>query len=136
MSAQPVWEQPSELPKVAPARHLRLVGEAEVRTAHSSVSTRSRLTRRGRLSITVALTIAALALASTMVLSGGAANATSQEIVVQADQTLSQIAAAELPNTRLDMAIVDIQLANNMSSDQVAAGQTLVIPAEQGFRNN
>ncbi|UJH71376.1 LysM peptidoglycan-binding domain-containing protein [Ornithinimicrobium sp. INDO-MA30-4] len=140
MSAQPVWEQPNIATEVAPERHLRLVtdvadaGPAMARS-NGGGHGRMRLTRRGRLSITIASTVSAVVLAAGMVLSGGAANATTEEVVVQPGQTLSQIAAAELPDTRLDMAIVDIQLANNMSTDQVRSGQTLVIPADQGFHN-
>ncbi|MBW8173617.1 LysM peptidoglycan-binding domain-containing protein [Ornithinimicrobium sp. Arc0846-15] len=140
MSAQPVWEQPNIATEVAPQRHLRLVtddvdsGPALARNRCDSHG-RMRLTRRGRLSITIASTVSAVVLAAGLVMSGGAANATAEEVVVQPGQTLSQIAAAELPDTRLDMAIVDIQLANNMSTDQVTAGQTLMIPADQGFKN-
>ena len=54
--------------------------------------------------------------------------APNESVVVQAGQTLSQIAASELPELPLDRAIVQLQLANDLNTLQVAAGQTLVIP--------
>jgi hypothetical protein len=88
-----------------------------------------RLTRRGRL---VLLLVAALAVAAFLAVTGvrGAAGATEpgRTVTVRAGQTLSEIAAAELPGRPLDEAIVAIQLANDMSTAQVSAGQELVLP--------
>lgn len=87
-----------------------------------------RLTARGRivLSLLVALALIAVALVST----GAFASAAPQPrtITVQAGQTLSGIAAANLPDLAVTDAIVEIQLANALPTDQVHAGQTLVIP--------
>ena len=87
-----------------------------------------RLTRRGRL---VLLLVAALAVAAFLALTGvRGADATEpgRTVTVHAGQTLSEIAAAELPGRPLDEAIVAIQLANDMSTAQVSAGQELVLP--------
>ena len=40
----------------------------------------------------------------------------------------ADIAATTLPDLPLDRAVVEIQIANNLSTSQVQAGQTLVIP--------
>ncbi|HET8593888.1 MAG TPA: LysM peptidoglycan-binding domain-containing protein [Intrasporangium sp.] len=50
-------------------------------------------------------------------------------VTVEAGQTLSEIAASQLPALSLGDAIVEIQVANGLSTDQVHAGQTLAIPA-------
>ena len=59
---------------------------------------------------------------------GSAAPAPAQ-VTVHAGQTLSGIAAHELPSLPLADAIVRIQLANDLATGQVDAGQVLVIPA-------
>ena len=87
-----------------------------------------RLTRRGRL---VLLLLVALVVAAVVALTGvrGAGAAQPERTVtVRAGQTLSEIAAAELPALSLDEAIVAIQLANGLSTAQVSAGQELVLP--------
>jgi LysM repeat protein len=48
---------------------------------------------------------------------------------VQSGQTLSEIAATQLPDLPVAEAVAQIQLANDLASDQVHAGQTLRIPA-------
>ncbi|MGB3684505.1 MAG: LysM peptidoglycan-binding domain-containing protein [Ornithinimicrobium sp.] len=85
------------------------------------------LTRRGRLMRTasiLAVVIIVVAVAWTLM---GPANAGTQ-VVVQPGQTLSEIAATELPHLSLDRAMVEVQLANQMNTLHVQAGQTLVIP--------
>lgn len=119
-------------------RHLRLVPTpAPVRVAPSRpmrpVATGFRLTRLGRLSITlfVAVTLCAgLALAYAAG-PGAAAPAGSGErvVVVQSGQTLSGLAQAYLPERGIVNAISAIQVANGLSSDRLLAGQRLVIPA-------
>lgn len=92
-----------------------------------------RLTRRGRLVRTGAL----LALASGLVATVGVARAAGpaeipqppKAVVVQAGESLWQIARAELPGMPAADAVARIQLANGMSTAQVRAGEHLVIPA-------
>ncbi|MGG5257512.1 LysM peptidoglycan-binding domain-containing protein [Phycicoccus avicenniae] len=87
-----------------------------------------RLTARGRL---VLLVLAAVVLAGVLGIraTGGAgAVEPAHTVTVQGGQTLSQIAAAELPNLSVDQGIIAIQVANRMSSARVSAGQQLVIP--------
>ncbi|MBR7744339.1 LysM peptidoglycan-binding domain-containing protein [Phycicoccus sp. BSK3Z-2] len=87
-----------------------------------------RLTARGRL---VLLVLAALLVASVLGFRGlGGADAAQAEqvVTVSPGQTLSEIAAAELPSMTISQGIVAIQVANAMSTAQVSAGQELVIP--------
>ncbi|MDC5698720.1 LysM peptidoglycan-binding domain-containing protein [Intrasporangium calvum] len=87
-----------------------------------------RLTRRGRLVIAflVALLIAGLSLA----LAGQLASASGQaeSITVEAGQTLSEIALRELPQLPISDAVLELQLANNLPTSHVHAGQKLILP--------
>ncbi len=88
-----------------------------------------RVTRRGR----VVLVAMVLALATFLGFSGlRAAGATESPrlVTVEAGQTLSEIAAAQLPDHSISAGIVAIQVANGLSTAQVNVGQKLVIPAE------
>lgn len=115
-------------------RRLRVVGPEERARAEpgrgSGAAPRQsvRLTRRGRLTLTLASTGAVAALVATM---GGLVpafgDAPAREVVVRPGQTLSQIAATELPDLPLDRAIVHIQLTNELNTLQVQAGQILQI---------
>ena len=49
-------------------------------------------------------------------------------VFVGSGQTLSEIAAHELPGLSVSDGIIAIQLANDLSTAQVSAGQELVIP--------
>jgi len=48
---------------------------------------------------------------------------------VAAGQTLSDVAAAQLPGLPMDEAVARLQLANDLNTPQVRAGQSLLIPA-------
>ena len=87
-----------------------------------------RLTRRGRLVIAflVALMIAALTVAVAGRMAGAAEPR--RVITVQAGQTLSEIAAVELTDLPIRDGVVELQLANGLSTDQIHIGQTLTIP--------
>ena len=50
-------------------------------------------------------------------------------VTVQAGQTLSAIAAHELPEMPVREGVARLQLANGLSSSEVHAGQVLQIPA-------
>lgn len=87
-----------------------------------------RLTGRGRLAL---LALLALAVAAVLVLTGtGGAGATQPErtVTVLPGQTLSEVAAAELPGLSISEGIVALQLANSLNTAQVSAGQQLVVP--------
>ncbi len=112
---------------LAPTRgHLRLVPTLETKV-EAGRSTRLRITRRGRLAATLSVVVALAAVTVITLALVLPASATS-EVVVQPGQTLSEIAATQLPNLPLDRAIVQVQLANGMNTVHVQAGQTLQIP--------
>lgn len=120
MSAQ-VIDFPSRGRTGATERHLRLVPAPPA-------SPRLRLTRRGRL--VFSLLGALLAVVTVMTLGAALASASGEprQITVTAGDTLSEIAAREMPQVGVAEGVVEIQLANALSTDQVHAGQHLVIP--------
>lgn len=94
----------------------------------------TRLTRRGRLVITMMATAALLALAVTLVVAlATAVYAAVPQIdhstTVSAGQTLSEVAVTQMPGLTVNDAVARIQLANGMNTLQVHAGQRLLIPA-------
>jgi len=89
------------------------------------------LTWRGR--FLIMLMVAAAALILTVVFSTPAISPAPPQIDhatrVSAGQTLSDVAAAQLPSLPVNEAVARIQLANGLNSSQVHAGQSLLIPA-------
>ena len=88
-----------------------------------------RITRRGRLTLALATVglIAAAGFGASSAMASGSTS-TTRTVTVLPGQTLSEIAASELPGVALGNAVVEIQVANALSTDQVHAGQTLTIP--------
>lgn len=97
-----------------------------------AVEPAARLTRRGHLArivlgLAVACTVAALAVVlATSV--DAAAPQIDHATTVSAGQTLSDVAAAQLPNLPIRDGVARIQLVNGLNSSQVHAGQSLLIP--------
>jgi len=136
--------QPVRMPSRTVHPRLRLVDSGErvgadertglgarpsgVRTEASS-SQAIRLTRWGRLVMTLmaalAVTILAVAVANSV---GAAGPQIDHATTVSAGQTLSEVAATQLPSLPIHNAVARIQLANGLSSSQVHAGQLLLIP--------
>ncbi len=87
----------------------------------------ARVTRRGRLTLLALVLVLAAALGSVGLRGAGAAEPP-RVLTVQPGQTLSEIAASELPALSIGEGIVAIQLANRLSTAQISAGQELVIP--------
>jgi hypothetical protein len=121
---------PVALPErpLAPSRpRLRLVPTgADVEADAGSV----RLSRRGRLVRTagaIAL-VGALGWGVASAVAAGAA-APVHTVTVEAGQTLSSVAARELPEMPVREGVARLQLANGLSSSDVHAGQVLQIPA-------
>ncbi|MGV1008760.1 MAG: LysM peptidoglycan-binding domain-containing protein [Dermatophilaceae bacterium] len=117
------------VPPVRPGRPtLRLVpGGADVPTA---TKTGPRI-RRARLAVALAVVaVAAVAVlwASGLTRAGSASQPVRRVVAVQAGQTLSHIAARELPELPVGTAVAEIQLANRLNTTQVHAGQHLLIP--------
>ena len=86
-----------------------------------------RITRRGRVALLV-LVVALAAVLGLVGLRGAGAAEAPVTVTVDAGQTLSEVAAAELPGLSISEGILAIQLANDLSTAQVSAGQELVIP--------
>ena len=87
----------------------------------------ARITRRGRLALT-ALVLGALMGVATLGLGAASASGAPQVLTVVPGQTLSGIAAAELPTMSISEGVLAIQLANQLSTAQISVGQDLVIP--------
>lgn len=128
MSVAVAWElapTPGRMPSRTARPPLRLVGPGERAEVPAT-----RLTRRGRLLITLTVTAAALTLAVGLATSvRAAAPQIDHATTVFAGQTLSEVAAAQLPGLPIDEAVVRIQLANDLNTSQVHAGQLLLIPS-------
>jgi LysM repeat protein len=77
--------------------------------------------------------MATVAVAALAVLLATSVDAAAPQIhhatTVVAGQTLSEVAAAQLPGLPIRDAVAQIQLANGLNSSQVHAGQSLLIPA-------
>ncbi len=86
-----------------------------------------RITRRGRLAL-LSLALALVAVVSVAGMGGAGAAEPLPTVTVTPGQTLSEIALAELPQLGLSQAILAIQVANQLSTAQISAGQQLVIP--------
>jgi hypothetical protein len=88
-----------------------------------------RLTRAGRLAITLTVLVALVAIALATVSGGASATAIDHSTTVRSGQTLSEVASTQLPGLPVADAVARIQVANDLASDQVHAGQILLIPA-------
>ncbi|WP_353950479.1 LysM peptidoglycan-binding domain-containing protein [Knoellia sp. S7-12] len=89
-----------------------------------------RLTRAGRLVLTSAVVLVALVVAFVGLTGGAAASAPAETVTVQQGQTLSEIAAEHLSGVSIATGVAELQAANDLSSAQVQAGQTIVIPQD------
>ena len=87
-----------------------------------------RLTRFGRLTVTVATLAVVIALGIGLTSQLASAAVPGRLLTVESGQTLSQIAARELPGVSVREGVVSLQLANALSTDQVHAGQQLLVP--------
>ncbi len=129
---QPHTEEPARpLSTGRPRLVLVPTGPEAARAARGARASRPplRLTRFGRLvvSLLVAAVIAVLAVG----LAGQLASATGEPrtVLIQSGQTLSGVAARELPQLTNAEGVVELQIANGLSSTAIHAGQRLVIPA-------
>ncbi|MFC7594988.1 LysM peptidoglycan-binding domain-containing protein [Terrabacter sp. GCM10028922] len=87
-----------------------------------------RLTRFGRL--VVALLVAVVVSVLAVGLAGQIASASGEPrvVTVESGQTLSGIAARELPGLPISDGVVELQIANALSTTQIHTGQRIVIP--------
>jgi hypothetical protein len=130
MSAAVAWDVsavPARMP-VRPARPQLVAVPCGDDVAPGSVQP-VRLTRSGRLAITLTALAVLAAVAIALLPGRSAATVIDHSTTVQPGQTLSEIAARQLPQLPIADAVARIQVSNNLTSSQVHAGQTLVIPA-------
>jgi len=77
--------------------------------------------------------LASAAAVSLAVVLGTSVSASAPQIdhatTVAAGQTLSEVAAAQLPGLPVNEGVARIQVANGLNTSQVHAGQSLLIPA-------
>lgn len=127
MSAVAVWDTVSVASLVDGADRrpdLRLVCAGSPTT-----SPPLRLTRFGRLLLTLGVVAVAVMLAVSVVGAGAASATIDHTVTVSTGQTLSQIASRELPQVSVAEGVMQLELANDLSSSQVHAGQRLAIPS-------
>ncbi|SDO77998.1 LysM domain-containing protein [Pedococcus dokdonensis] len=87
-----------------------------------------RITRAGRLAITLSVVVAAIALSVALFTGGASATVIDHSTTVRPGQTLSEIATQQLPQLSMAEAVAQIQIANDLTGSDVHAGQTLLIP--------
>lgn len=93
----------------------------------TDVPTELRVTRRGRLALTTIAVAALLALGTGIATAGGEATAATT-VTVEQGQTLSDVAASQMPGVPTSAAVSAIRSENALSTPFVHAGQELVIP--------
>ena len=103
-----------------------------------------KLTRRGRLVLTLLITVPLIGGAFAMAINGGSATATDHSVVaplhyatVSSGETLWQLAAQISPTSDPRDVVADIAQLNQLSTGDIQAGQRLAIPAKYGpFQQN
>ena len=131
MSAAVAWDV-APAPVRVPGRPARpqLVSVPTGAAVRKAPTTPVRITRAGRLALTLTVLVAAVALAAALLAGGASASATviDHSTTVRSGQTLSEIATQQLPQLSMAEAVAEIQVANNLTGSDVHAGQTLLIP--------
>lgn len=133
MSAVPT----STAPFVAPdrRRHLHLVPSGPAQQAErveAGMARRPRsvvFARRRFAALVVLLVLAAGAVFATKAIAGSSVVDGAVTVTVHNGETLSDVAAREMPSIRTDRAVVRLQELNNLNSMHVEAGQQLLVPA-------
>lgn len=113
----------------------RVIGQGSTARASSHL----RMTRRGRLVLTLLITLPLIGGAFAMVTNGGSATATDhssvaplQYITVQSGESLWQLAAEVSPSSDPRDVVADIAQLNQLSTGDIQVGQRLAIPAKYG----
>jgi LysM repeat protein len=130
MSAAVAWDvtaAPARMP-VRPARP-RLVSVPCGHELASRPVTPIRLTRAGRLAISLTAVAVMVVTAMALLPSPSTATVIDHSTTVRSGQTLSEVAAQQLPQLPIADAVARIQVANNLTTNQVHSGQALLIPA-------
>lgn len=88
-----------------------------------------RLTRFARLTVTVTTLAVVIALGVGLTSQLASSTPSTRAVVIEQGQTLSQVALHERPDLPVHDGVVAIQLTNGLSTEQVHAGQRLMVPA-------
>lgn len=121
--AAPVLDYPQK--PALRRRHLHLVPASPARAELSA--SHARLTVRGRRAL-LGLVLAVLAMGAWTMSSFASGPAVEGSVTVQSGQTLSDIARTHLPDVPLGTAVAHLQMANDLNSMHISAGQRLVVP--------
>jgi hypothetical protein len=89
---------------------------------------RMRLTRRGRVVVAVLVAALVAVVGVGLAVQLASAHAVPRVITVERGQTLWGIASRELPGLPVTDGIVELQIANSLSTSQIHVGQRLVVP--------
>ncbi|HET7397991.1 MAG TPA: LysM peptidoglycan-binding domain-containing protein [Intrasporangium sp.] len=131
LSALPLEPGRGPRPRPAAPARPRLVlvptGASAVRAAREARPA-LRPTRFARLLLALLVAAALGLLAVTVAGSFASASGHSRAVTVEAGDTLSQIAARELPELPVADGVVQLRLLNELPTSEVHAGQTLRIP--------
>ena len=133
MSAAVAWDiatapvgAPGRTPRGPVRPHLTSVPCGKAAVVRPAVPVR--ITRAGRLAITLTLAVALVVLALALFPAGASGTVIDHSTTVRSGQTLSEVALRELPQLPVADAVARIQVANNLTSSQVHTGQSLLIP--------
>ena len=123
------------VPRAGAARSRRLVAVPAAARPSAPAVGHLRLTRRGRLTITLAVTVVVAVLLAAVAVTGARAawaaptsTPATATVTVLPGQTLWQIAGSTAPGDPRD-AIIEIRRLNGLPDSQVFAGQVLTVPA-------
>lgn len=121
------WESVAPAESLAPRRrHLTSVPTVPAVADRRLESIR--LTRSGRLAITLGIALAASIGAGWAIVAPAAAPEAGAVVTVQAGDTLSGIVAAQRPDLDLGVGIAAVVELNDLPNAHVRAGQVLVMP--------
>lgn len=130
MSAAVAWDvAPAPVPARARRPRVELVSVPCGPDVVAAPTSPLRLTRAGRLTITLTVAVGALLLAIGLLSGGAPATVIDHSTTVRVGQTLSEVARQQLPQLPMADAVARIQVANNLTGSEVHAGQQLLIPA-------
>ncbi|MEY9953179.1 LysM peptidoglycan-binding domain-containing protein [Leifsonia sp. EB34] len=114
-------------------------GAGSVETASVGARVRLRLTRRGRVVLTMLVALPIVIGAMVFALNGGGAAATGEQthvtfqyVTVQSGDSLWSVASRIAPNADPRNVIADLVNLNGLSSAVVTPGQQLAIPTQYG----
>jgi hypothetical protein len=125
---QRVLESGGSVPRPRPQLVLVPTGRDALRATRAEQPP-LRLTRFGRLVVTLFVTAVLVALGLGLAGQLATAAGAPRSVTVEPGQTLSGIAARELPDLPVSEGVAELQLANSLSTSMIHVGQRIVIPS-------